>query len=110
MVCREISTAGAPWRKLPQPIAPLPGPSVPRDMAGLAQFLLGKVVVRCFRGAFAIGRIVKTEAYMPDDPACNAYRGITQRNYRCSCRTAMLMFTCVTAPHTCLMSRAKPAE
>jgi DNA-3-methyladenine glycosylase len=76
----ESSTARAAWRELPQPIKPLARKNVPHDTVALARFLLGKVVVRQFRGALAIGRIVETEAYLQHDPACHGYRGMTERN------------------------------
>jgi DNA-3-methyladenine glycosylase len=76
----KSSTARVTWCELPQPIEPLTGKNVPRDTVALARFLLGKVVVRQFRGALAIGRIVETEAYLQHDPACHGYRGMTERN------------------------------
>jgi DNA-3-methyladenine glycosylase len=59
---------------------PLPRITVPCDTVTLARFLLGKVLVRELDGARLMGRIVETEAYVEDDPACHAYRGITPRN------------------------------
>jgi DNA-3-methyladenine glycosylase len=61
-------------------VLPLPRISVPSDTVALARFLLGKVLVRELDGAQIMGRIVETEAYVEDDPACHAYRGITPRN------------------------------
>jgi DNA-3-methyladenine glycosylase len=61
-------------------VEPLPRSALPRDTVTLARFLLGKVLVRELDGAILTGRIVETEAYLADDPACHAFRGMTPRN------------------------------
>ena len=61
-------------------VRPLVRARLPHDTAELARFLLGKIVVRELRSGVAMGRIVETEAYPPDDPACHAFRGMTARN------------------------------
>jgi DNA-3-methyladenine glycosylase len=67
-------------RGLKKPVARIPRDRVPADTVRLARFLLGKVLVREIRGSMSAGRIVETEAYLPNDPACHAYRGMTPRN------------------------------
>ncbi len=59
---------------------PLKRAAIPRDTVAFARFLLGKIVVRRLRAGIAYGRIVETEAYLPSDPACHAFRGMTPRN------------------------------
>ena len=61
-------------------VVPLPRTAVPESTVALARFLLGKLLVRDLDGAFALGRIVETEAYLVGDPACHAFRGMTPRN------------------------------
>lgn len=53
---------------------------LPEDTVALARFLIGKWVVRELRGERLAGRIVETEAYVPGDAACHAFRGETPRN------------------------------
>jgi len=52
-----------------------------RDTIDVAKDLLGKLLVRDFKGRTLVGRIVETEAYgAHNDPASHAYRGKTERN------------------------------
>jgi DNA-3-methyladenine glycosylase len=66
-------------RERPAP-RPLSRAAVPRGSVELAQFLLGKIVVRQIGARQLMGRIVETEAYLVGDPACHAFRGETARN------------------------------
>jgi DNA-3-methyladenine glycosylase len=65
---------------MPIAVRPFSRAVLPPDTVALARFLLGKLLVREFDAGQAIGRIVETEAYLENDPACHAYRGITKRN------------------------------
>jgi DNA-3-methyladenine glycosylase len=53
---------------------------LPVDTTTLAQFLIGKTLVRDHPDGRMTGRIVETEAYVVGDAACHAFRGPTARN------------------------------
>jgi DNA-3-methyladenine glycosylase len=54
--------------------------SLPTDTAELAQYLIGKTIVRRTGRNRISGRIVETEAYPPGDRSGHAYSGRTARN------------------------------
>jgi DNA-3-methyladenine glycosylase len=63
-----------PWRRR---LTRLPRGFYARAAPRVAHDLVGKVLGRADDGILA--RIVEVEAYTQDDPACHAYRGLTER-------------------------------
>jgi DNA-3-methyladenine glycosylase len=61
-------------------LARLDSGALPVESKALAQALLGCILVRDSDEGISAGRIVETEAYLPNDPACHAFSGMSGRN------------------------------
>lgn len=69
------------FERIGQCMKPLPRSFYNKNTVQAARKLLGKVLVRKTGGKILAGKIVETEAYLPqNDPACHAARGKTPRN------------------------------
>jgi DNA-3-methyladenine glycosylase len=64
-----------------QDVRPLSRARLPVDTTKLAQYLIGKTIVRQVGRSRISGRIVETEAYPPGDSSGHGYRGQTARNH-----------------------------
>lgn len=58
----------------------IPSSFYTRRTITVARELLGKIFVRKAGKRILSGKIVEVEAYLHNDPACHAFRGMTERN------------------------------
>lgn len=76
----------------------------------VARDLLGKLIVRTYRGKPLVGRIIETEAYLgADDPASHAYIGQTPRNSVMFGPAGFAYVYFIYGMHFCLNVSCQPA-
>jgi DNA-3-methyladenine glycosylase len=71
----------------------LPKSFYEQDTGKVAREILGCYLVHIEENQTTIGRIVETEAYLADDPACHSFIGKTKRN---AVLQRMIMTECAT--------------
>ena len=75
---------------------------LPADTVALARFLIGATIVSDVAGRRTAARIVETEAYLPGDAACHAFRGETARNGTLFRRRGLAYVYFIYGNHFCL--------
>lgn len=72
------------------------------ETASLARFLIGAAIVSDAPEGRSALRIVETEAYLPGDAACHAFRGETRRNGTLFRRRGLAYVYFIYGNHFCL--------
>lgn len=91
-------------------LRPLPRDFFLRPPLVVAPELLGKLLLRRWRGGWLGGRIVEVEAYLGrDDPAAHAWRGPTPRNRVLFGPPGHAYVYLIYGLHTCLNVSTQPA-
>lgn len=88
----------------------LPRAFYDRDTHIVAQELLGKVIIRTINDVTLSGRIVETEAYTFDDPACHAAKGKTKSNAALFGTVGHAYIYFIYGNHYCLNFVARDAQ
>jgi DNA-3-methyladenine glycosylase len=81
---------------------------LPLDTEELARFLIGAAIVSDGPGGRVAARVVETEAYLPGDPACHAFRGETARNATLFRRRGLAYVYFIYGNHFCLNVSSGP--
>jgi DNA-3-methyladenine glycosylase len=100
---------------LKRPLSPLKRPlrrlrlaELPLDTVELARFLIGAAIVSDGPDGPVAARLVETEAYLPGDAACHAFRGQTARNATLFGRRGLAYVYFIYGNHFCLNVSSGP--